>query len=190
VCSLYSGSLLKSEVFVNRRHFIKVAGLTTLGVIGIPVCARAADTESGWRSCKKCEGLWFAKGGEKRAGKCPDGGAHDATGSEKYELISNEDNNEGQKQWRRCNKCEGLWFAGGGLRRLGKCPDGGSHDSTNSEKYVLIQNDVNAVGQDEWRWCHKCEGLWFGGDEKREGKCPAGGTHTKIGSGNYVLRKE
>jgi len=36
-----------------------------------------------------------------------------------------------------------------------------------------------------WRWCNKCEGLWFGGNPGS--KCPAGGVHSKTGSGNYSL---
>src|SRR5262245_31319356 len=40
--------------------------------------------------------------------------------------------------------------------------------------------------QRNWRWCSKCQGLWFAGNPT-QGKCPAGGTHTKVGSGNYSL---
>ena len=39
--------------------------------------------------------------------------------------------------------------------------------------------------QRNWRWCSKCQGLWFGGNAGS--KCPAGGTHTKVGSANYSL---
>ena len=39
--------------------------------------------------------------------------------------------------------------------------------------------------QRNWRWCSKCQGLWFGGNAGS--KCPAGGAHTKVGSGNYSL---
>ncbi len=39
--------------------------------------------------------------------------------------------------------------------------------------------------QRNWRWCSKCQGLWFGGNSA--GRCPAGGGHTKVGSGNYSL---
>ncbi len=35
-----------------------------------PTCVSAADPQAGWRWCKKCEGLWFADGGEARTGKC------------------------------------------------------------------------------------------------------------------------
>jgi hypothetical protein len=39
--------------------------------------------------------------------------------------------------------------------------------------------------QRNWRWCSKCQGLWFGGNPA--GPCPAGGKHSKTGSGNYSL---
>jgi hypothetical protein len=42
-----------------------------------------------------------------------------------------------------------------------------------------------SVGQDNWRWCHKCQGLYFGGNPGPV--CPAGGAHENIGSGNYEL---
>lgn len=43
-------------------------------------------------------------------------------------------------------------------------------------------------GQDNWRWCQKCEGLFFGG-HATHGKCPADGQpHSLQGSGNYKLR--
>jgi hypothetical protein len=40
--------------------------------------------------------------------------------------------------------------------------------------------------QDGWRWCRKCQGLWFAGSQTR-GACPAGGGHQQTGSGNYRL---
>jgi hypothetical protein len=55
-----------------------------------------------------------------------------------------------------------------------------------SGDYVLIQNDPGAVGQANWRWCNKCQGLTFGGGSSL-GACPAGGQHAHLGSGDYVL---
>ena len=40
--------------------------------------------------------------------------------------------------------------------------------------------------QDQWRWCERCNGLWFSGGEGA-GRCPAFGSHRSIGSGNYGL---
>jgi hypothetical protein len=40
---------------------------------------------------------------------------------------------------------------------------------------------------DTWRWCNKCQGLFFfASDVITHGVCPAGGVHDDTGSGNYV----
>ena len=39
--------------------------------------------------------------------------------------------------------------------------------------------------QEGWRWCQKCQGLWFG--LHPAGPCPAGGNHVQEGSGMYRL---
>jgi hypothetical protein len=72
---------------MERRRFVKVAGLAALGAVGIPVGAAAAESQSGWRWCKKCEGLWFADGGEDRKGRCPAGETHSSVDSGSYSLV-------------------------------------------------------------------------------------------------------
>ena len=42
-----------------------------------------------------------------------------------------------------------------------------------------------AQAQENWRWCHKCQGLFFAGNPGSH--CPAGGAHDNAGSFNYVL---
>ena len=39
--------------------------------------------------------------------------------------------------------------------------------------------------QANWRWCHKCQGMYFGGNPGSH--CPAGGSHDSTGSGNYRI---
>ena len=46
--------------------------------------------------------------------------------------------------------------------------------------------DTEVFQQDNWRWCHKCQGLFFGGNAT-QGHCPAGGAHDHVGSGDYSL---
>lgn len=41
------------------------------------------------------------------------------------------------------------------------------------------------AGQDNWRWCRKCQGIYFAGSST--GACPAGGGHDHSGSGDYTL---
>jgi hypothetical protein len=40
--------------------------------------------------------------------------------------------------------------------------------------------------QDRWRWCHKCQSLFYGPDASQS-RCPAGGPHDMTGSYNYSL---
>lgn len=42
------------------------------------------------------------------------------------------------------------------------------------------------MAQNNWRWCHKCQGLFFAGGPTY-GVCAAGGTHDLAGSSNYNL---
>ena len=173
---------------MERRDFIKVVGLTAAGVLIAPICVSAADPQGGWRWCKKCEGLWFAGGGADRQGKCPAGDNHDETDSGAYALAHNDDDAPGQGDWRWCKKCEGLWFAGGGADRPGQCAAGDGHDEADSGRYILTHNDDEGAGQQHWRWCKKCEGLWFaGGGAARRGQCPANGVHDAADSGKYTL---
>ena len=43
--------------------------------------------------------------------------------------------------------------------------------------------------QEGWRWCHKCEGLFFAGHPS-QGRCPAGGSHDASQSGHYAIPLE
>ena len=42
------------------------------------------------------------------------------------------------------------------------------------------------AGQGEWRWCSKCQGLWYAANGT-DGRCPAGNGHFLNGSLNYQL---
>ncbi|HUR22562.1 MAG TPA: M36 family metallopeptidase [Acidimicrobiales bacterium] len=92
------------------------------------------------------------------------------------------DSSLGQRNWRWCHKCQGLFFAG---NPGSKCPAGGAHDNAGSANYDIVMNMASAPGQDNWRWCHKCQGMYFAGNPGSH--CPAGGAHDKQGSGDYKL---
>jgi hypothetical protein len=52
---------------------------------------------------------------------------------------------------------------------------------------AFVAEPVFAVDrQDGWRWCSKCQGLWFSGKQS-EGVCPNGGGHVREGSVDYSL---
>jgi hypothetical protein len=140
-------------------------------------------TQSDWRWCNKCQGLFF---GGNPGPKCPAGGAHDKAGSSNYLLRHNLPALDGlQNNWRWCNKCLGLFFGG---NAGSKCPAGGAHDKTGSGNYSLCHGVEEGPGsQAGWRWCNKCQGLFFGANPGS--RCPAGGAHDQAGSGAYFLRQ-
>jgi hypothetical protein len=80
-----------------------------------------------------------------------------------------------QHLWRWCARCQGIWFSGNGTR--GSCPAGdildGGHHSDRSGDYNLKYDSDGGAGQTPWRWCGKCQGLFFGNGGG--GRCPAGG---------------
>jgi len=144
------------------------------------------ETQADWRWCHKCQGLFFS-GGQSSTGTCPSGGQHDKTVSGNYALAHNSPEFPGQSDWRWCHKCYGLFFSGG-QSSAGTCPAGGQHEKTISGNYTLAHNSPEFPSQQsDWRWCHKCYGLFFSNGQSSTGNCPAGGQHEKTISGNYTL---
>ena len=92
--------------------------------------------QSEWRWCSKCAGLFF--NGNETKGVCPEGKEHDAGISGKYVLRVAVDANEAtdtvQGSWRRCKKCEGLFYAGSSFET--HCPAGKAHEADKPE-YLL-----------------------------------------------------
>jgi hypothetical protein len=61
--------------------------------------------------------------------------------------------------------------------------------ATLAQEIVMLKAQL-AAAQDNWRWCEKCQGLWFAGTPPTKKKpCPSGGEHSQEGSGNYRLLK-
>jgi hypothetical protein len=72
---------------------------------------------------------------------------------------------------------QGIWSA---FAKFGTGPQA----TSNGAQLTGIVADFT-IGQDNWRWCHKCQGLYFGGNPGSH--CPAGGPHENVGSGNYDI---
>jgi hypothetical protein len=144
-----------------------------------------------WRWCRNCQGLFFAPDGSAN-GVCPvGGGTHDSSGSGNYSIVRNMPGASGQDDWRWCKNCQGLFFAPEATSN-GVCPvkdDVGNplrHDSIGSGDYNLVLDDPG-FGQNNWRWCKNCQGLFFAPDGSANGVCPVGGAHDPSESGNYSL---
>jgi hypothetical protein len=86
----------------------------------------------------------------------------------------------GQRNWKWCNKCQGLTFSGTAV-----CPAGDVHDHSKSANYSLAWD---GSGQTGWKWCTKCQSLSFTGLPGNASTCPAGGAHNTNPSANYGLQ--
>lgn len=97
-----------------------------------------------------------------------------------------------QPGWRRCTKCEGLFF-GGQNTTAGTCPSGGQHTADTSRNFApylfwydqFSLDPTSADLEHGWRYCHKCQGLFD--NNGIHNHCPAGGLHDGSESGFYVL---
>ena len=75
-----------------------------------------------------------------------------------------------------------------GLNSGSQCPAGGAHSLALSGDYTVIhQAESNGPGEKNWRWCAKCQCLWFAGSAATA--CPAGGAHSQSGSEKYRVQR-
>jgi hypothetical protein len=159
-----------------------------------------AATETGWRFCTKCRGLFYQGSGpgkskKKKKGKkpadqslgvCPAGGKHAPRTDLNYVLQfeGSPTNPNLYKNFQKCQKCRGL-FAND-LGETGVCPAGGAHASGNTF-YELWAGPTVPGMDDAWDECIKCSGLfnYAGGNA---GSCPAGGGHERFSASfRYTL---
>jgi hypothetical protein len=151
------------------------------------------SSQGDWRWCDKCQGMFY--GGLVASSRCPAGGTHTPPAqsfSTEYHLPYNlPARSSAQGDWRWCNKCQGLFY--GPAVATSHCPAGGTHAppaATASFDYHLSYgiSGLDAT-QDDWRWCNKCQGLFYGPGVATS-HCPAGGTHAPpaaTASFDYVL---
>ncbi len=179
--------LLKQDIYSDMYEWQSpiVAYLDTI----VQQWLEGPQYQDNWRWCNKCQVLFF---GGNPPTRCPAGGVHDSGGSANYVLAYN--NSSGQDNWRQCNKCQALFYAGNPPKiknLISHCiADDYAHEHICSHNYSLILNPpfFPLNGQVNWRWCNKCQMLFFGGNPPT--RCPAGGVHDSGGSGNYVLMKD
>lgn len=93
--------------------------------------------QTNWRKCKKCLGAYF--GGFPTSGHCPAGGGHSHKNDLIYEMNTSttavNDAPDNQWNWRWCNQCQGIFYAGN--QSTGYCPAGGGHNHVNSLNYMM-----------------------------------------------------
>ena len=112
-------------------------------------------------------------------------------------LIELDDGSNGgeylcQSDWWYCVKCSVIYHSDNDAPG-GVCPEGGTHQNDTSYTLYCIPHDGGSMSQTEapvngvqagWRWCSRCQGL-FWGSAASVSVCPAGGHHV-VTSGTYV----
>jgi hypothetical protein len=90
-----------------------------------------------------------------------------------------------QANWRWCQRCQGLFY--GPNVATSTCPasGAGNHNGASSSNYRLVSDAPSYPGQQNWRWCDRCQGLFYGPNAAWS-RCPEGGRHV-IGTTVYVL---
>lgn len=158
--------------------------------------------QSGWGWCQKCQAMVCSLPlGDQYPSVCPAGGTHDTSRSGSYAMPwvgPSGPPQGGQDGWRWCKNCAALFFdfaAAGVDGPPSLCPavkEGGTnhapihmpHDASKSGRYYVRFGDGLPGMQSGWRWCCKCNGLFFAVGAT-QGVCPAGGAHDGGKSAQY-----
>ena len=194
---------------LSRRGLLKAGayGLAAVagGGLAIGMAGPAQANQEQWKWCRRCEGLFF-DGYTRKESYCPEPvptgtgvgliEPHDGSKSGNYHIKVASDGGHGQDGWTYCSLCRGMHFHPAGSDRWGSCPRYlglFGHSDQPSWPYRIETDDNKddwgpGYEQDNWRWCHFCEGLWYNG-HAGFGTCPATTSgHSYFSSSNYVLR--
>ena len=123
--------------------------------------------QNDWAFCFKCHGLFFRASSN---GACPTGGAHDPSQSGSYSLDFS--------------------LAGSPLAaRAQVVAEEMGPEAAVAEKQLLIRL-TGAAGEADWKWCRRCQGLFYAGNGLDKTHCPGGKRHDPKGSGDYTLNSK
>ena len=137
--------------------------------------------QNAWRFCSKCRSLFF-EGLFPSMGACPAGGSHAPVdfGFVYYLPHDKPGPLGGQPDWRFCQQCFAMYWAGDPANH-GRCPATGGVHSFRLESFnFFLPHDHNGPGQTEWRFCDRCR-VMFWNQEANKGVCAAGGGHRAQG---------
>jgi Peptidase family C25 len=130
----------------------------------------STTTQNGWAFCYKCQGLFFSRNSD---GICPKGGAHDPSESGGYSLD----------------------FSLAGSPLAAEAAKVASATGQAADEAAMLAKSEAAAGQSDWKWCRRCQGLFFAGNGLDKTLCPAWNphkpgssrSHDPKGSGDYTL---
>ncbi|BBY16941.1 hypothetical protein [Mycolicibacterium litorale] len=141
------------------------------------------DWQWGWRFCQKCGNMHWPEAGD---GVCQTGGGHRPQGLLFALPFNRPVGAKSERNFYFCRACHSLFQqkAFGGGSDLGRCPEGGQHDRTDSFEFVLTKDRPVNNAQDKWAVCVNCHVLWFG---PVNGHCPSATHGHNPGGGNFPI---
>ena len=187
---------------VNRRSVLRGgllvgAGIATAGVASAALTGTAkaataaiANPQPSWIWCNACAGMWTTNSMGNRCRGTLSQTHNVGPSSYKYFMYNNMGNTGGYPQgnWNMCYMCAGLFTT---LHTPSVCfgNDYGPHKSDNGVDYYLYYSEAGANWQPNWRWCGKCQLLYYQGAQGTQaGACPDSGYHEEGGgSDNYAI---
>lgn len=204
-----SAKIFSRRRIVNGASALLVTGLGNRFAMISPAAARPSDqgllqgegTQPEWRFCPKCFGMFYNGDQRGRKGVCPAGGGHEPQGFNfhLYYSISRRQpaaGRDSQFDWRFCAKCFVMFWNGDDNR-----PHGGSGFCPVVERetfdlhwpygflFGLPHDSAANAGQSDWRFCSKCNGLFFDDPKNsNKGRCPKGSGHVRASNSfNFQL---
>lgn len=134
---------------------------------------------AGLRRCRKCQTLYNSNPPSAQ-GSCPaDGHTHEKTAFD-FQLMFDIPQSDAQSEWRRCTRCEAIFFND---KKKGKC--NADPDARDPHTPDMARNFGVPHGRPEtehvqagWEFCMKCNALFFArSDEPNMNHCTGGGEH-------------
>jgi hypothetical protein len=130
------------------------------------------------RYCDKCHALFFH--GKANVGVCPADGRHHYANDTSFRFVLSYNVPEtptGQTSWRRCQKCQVIFFDG--YSDKGRCDAGDAHDGDLDYDFMMPHDFVGSLqDQKAWEYCTKCKAMFYDGYPDR-GHCAAGAGHER-----------
>ncbi|MFG2380847.1 hypothetical protein [Streptomyces avermitilis] len=138
-----------------------------------------ATHQTGWITCGKCKTMFF--GPQEGDSDCPlDGGRHAQAGWTFSLPHGSPEPGPSQPDWSTCHKCKSMFFDGDPNAK-GICAQAEaapSHQAVGLD--FRLPFDIPEPGQDKWRFCRDCFGLFFE-PHNADGHCVTGGNHLAEG---------
>lgn len=133
--------------------------------------------------------------------------SHYQDGSRFYFLRFDFEQGAGQTGWHWCRNCKAVYYLGQGESGGGRCPNNPSGATWHTQGDLVVRPDGQSFAsfrmetetnnngpgtvtrlQSGWRFCFKCNVMFFVNNGPAVTHCPAGGQHDQSRSDRYLMR--